>query len=762
MNKAITDGLQLMPPPFTEGLNVWSSGDGTPGSATYDGAGNAALVPADQDFGGCLEMVKTSGTQKLRYKGQTPILPGCYLRVTARVKAMSGALPSVRIAGWAGAPNNSHVGGLDETGPSTTLTSYGEVVEITAIIGSGNRSGVDMVWGTEPAYGHIGLDLTGSNGGVVRVDDLVIEDITQVFLREMMDWVDVRDYGAKGNGVANDAAAFNAADAAADGRWVLVPEGTYRLASSVSMDSRVRFEGTITQPDEEWLILKRNFDYNSYLDAFGEEMTAFRKAWQALLNTSQHESLDLCGRRIELNEPLDMQALVPNKTTYEVRRVIRNGQFVCSAGSGWDTYSFTTSASYSSNSKTLTNVNNVSSVRIGSLVEGAGVGREVYVLGKNVGAKQLTLSQPLWGAASNQNYTFKRFKYIMDFSGFDKVSKLTFTDVEFQCAGQGSGILLAPEGETVHLRDCFFTRVNDRAISSHGRGCQDLQIDRCHFTSDEQSTPNPARKSLAFNVNANDSKIRNNRFQRFRHTAIINGNGHIIMGNHLFQGDGVERGPRLSGITLTYPNAHCFLSGNYIDNCSIEMANEQDGAPEFSSEFTFGGVTMTGNIFTCSSAATSFHFILIKPYGPGHFLQGLNVNGNTFKAINGAIERVEGVDTTHADLDFGLVRNVIFEGNTYNGVSQQTQNPVTLEFNQASEASTWSLNVGDYLPFEGNARTVSSVVMRSDIKNGSNQNLYVMPTVVINAGSGNDLVQLKWPQACRGRVFVTARVDRPT
>lgn len=35
MNKAITDGVVLMPTPFAAGLDVWSSGDGTPGSDTY-------------------------------------------------------------------------------------------------------------------------------------------------------------------------------------------------------------------------------------------------------------------------------------------------------------------------------------------------------------------------------------------------------------------------------------------------------------------------------------------------------------------------------------------------------------------------------------------------------------------------------------------------------------------------------------------------------------------------------------------------------
>ena len=102
MNKAITDGLVLMPPPFSAGLNLWSRGDGTPGSAAWQGQPNAALVTNDQDFAGCLELQKTEATQKLRSFAQTPIQPGLYLRVTARVKAVSGNLPSVRIAAWAG------------------------------------------------------------------------------------------------------------------------------------------------------------------------------------------------------------------------------------------------------------------------------------------------------------------------------------------------------------------------------------------------------------------------------------------------------------------------------------------------------------------------------------------------------------------------------------------------------------------------------------------------------------------------------------
>ena len=172
MNKAITDGLTLTPPPFLDGLAVWSSEDGTPGSVTYDAVGTAAAVPGDVDFGGCLELMKTETVQRLRYTGETPILPGCYLRVTARVKAISGALPSVRIAGWAGRSGGLEASGFVTTGPSVTLDTYGEVVEVSAIVGTGARTGVDLQWGDPAIYGHFGIDLTGPTGGIVRIDDI--------------------------------------------------------------------------------------------------------------------------------------------------------------------------------------------------------------------------------------------------------------------------------------------------------------------------------------------------------------------------------------------------------------------------------------------------------------------------------------------------------------------------------------------------------------------------------------------------------------
>ena len=761
MNKAITDGLALMPPGFANGLGVWSSEDGVPGGVTYDTIGSASVVPGDPDFGSAFELLKTDSIQKIRYTGETPILPGCYLRVRARVKAVSGPLPSVRIAGWAGQSGGTHVTGLVETGASTALTTYGEVVEVSAIIGSGPRTGVDFIWGAPTIYGHFGIDLTGPTGGIVRIDDIEIEDVTSVFHRTMMDWVDIRDYGAVGDGTTDNTGAFLAANTAAAGRGILVPEGVYHLADSVTLEYPARFAGTVTMPDDKHLILRRNFDLPTYAAAFGDEELGFRKGVRALMIFSDHESFDLGGRRLEVTGPIDMAA-ASGQTSYEIRRVIRNGQFNVVPGAAWDTEEQTGTASYDAGTPTqLTGVTNIANIAVGSLVAATGVGREVYVTAKNVGAGTITLSQPLHGAPASQTYTFRRFKYVLDFSGFDRLSKFTLTDVELQCQGVASGILLAPSGETFHLKDSFITKPKDRGVTSHGVGCQDLQIDRCHFTSDEQSVAATARVSLGFNVNANDAKIRDNRFQRFGTTMVLHGNGHLIVGNHWFQGDNVTDGPRVAGLVFTYPNVKSVVTGNYIDNSFIEWTNEHDAAPDFAAEFSFGGLTVTGNIFTVNDAASWFSWIVVKPFGAGHFLQGLSVTGNSFKSLNGTTDRIEKVDDSIAGLVFGSVRNVVFDGNRFNGIGQVTQNPVTVEFDQASEAADWQVDISGWLPFGGKAREVTSVVSEGAITNASAAPVFAMPYVTTETGAGQNEVTLTWPEPVKGRVHVTARVDKP-
>ena len=760
MNKAITDGITFNPLPFSAGLALWSSGDGTPGSPSYAISGSGVFVAADQDFSGCLEILKPDPTTKLRFMGETPILAGCYLQVTARVKAVAGPMPAVAIAGWAGAAGGVQASGLAQAGPAVQLTTYGAVVDVKAIIATADRAGVDMPW-SGALYGHIGLDLTGPSGGLVRIDDIRIEDVSSVFTRDLVGLVDVRDYGAKGDGVTDDSAAFNAADSAADGQTVMVPAGDYLLESNVTMQSPVRFEGRIIQSPNYRFILQRDYDYNAYLAAFQDEEIAFKKAYQALINFSDHDSLDLCGRRVQLSEPVNMQATDPSRTRFETRRVIRNGQFQPADGAAWDTVAVTSQASYSaSDDNRLTNVVDAASIAVGSLVQGNGVGREIYVSAVNVSAQTIELSRPLFDAEGTQVFTFTRFQYMLYFSGYEKLSQFILDDIEFQGRGVASGIMMAPDGFTFHVRDCFVNRPKDRGITSPGRGCQGMMIDRCQLISDEQAVPVADRVSIGFNANANDVKIRNNRTSKFEHFCVLAGSGNLIAGNHWFHGDDEINGVRKGGIIITLPNPKTIFTGNYCDNNFIEWTNEHSSAPAFGSQFSFGGLTITGNMFTTNDVADWFNFIVIKPYGPGHFINGFAVVGNVFRSLNGRIDRVEHVDTTFADLDYSRTRSFAFSANTFHNVNEQVSNPATLSFEQNTEASTWVLGTRNALPFKGYALSVESMMPTGPVTNASGASVHDLPWSLSEQGSDRRDVLLNWGSAVKGRVRYGVRMDQ--
>ena len=761
MNKAITDGLVLMPPAFSAGLNLWSRGDGTPGSGSYLGQPNAAFVPADQDFGGCLELQKMDTVQKVRSFAQTPMQPGLYLRVTVKIKAVSGNLPSVRIAAWAGNIGQTNVTTAPQTATPVALTTYGQVVTVSAIIGAGNRQGVNLVWGTAPVYAYIGLDLTGANGGVVRIDDIVVEDITEAFYRNLMDWVDVRDYGAVGNGVADDTAAFAAADLAAAGRTVLVSKGTYFLAGTITFENAVRFEGTLTMAAASRLICRRNYDLDTYAAAFGSEVEGFKRALQSLFYFNDHVTLSLSGRRVLLSAPINVAA-VCGLTSFNERRVLTNGQLEAAPGTAWDTTTVTSVGTYSVAQPTrLTAVANVANIPVGARVSGTGVGREVYVLSKDIGAASVELSLPLWAAAGTRTFTFDRFKYLLDFSGFSLLSKFEITDMELDCAGISSGVMLPTQGTTFRLADSVISKPKDRGVTSIGEGCQGIFVDQCQFLSNEQSLPAQTRTTIALNINANDAKIRNNRIVRFAHFAVIAGAGTIFLGNHFFQGDDTTAGVRRAGVIFSSTNLKTLMTGNYIDNCFIEWSNEHDPNPEFLNEFSYGGLTLTGNIFTVNDVAPWFRFFVITPRGMGHFINGLSISNNAFRVINGTIDRVEMVDTTYATLDYTRFRNVVFDANTFNGISQITVSPVMVEHTQNTAADTWVVDASAFLPFASRARNVQSLVAEGAITNASNAAQFVMPYVQVEQGAQNALVNLRWPTPVKGMMQVTLRCDNP-
>lgn len=754
------DSAALALPLFSTNLSQWSRQDGTPGSDTYATSGNASFVPADSDFGGALEIQKTESLQRLRAMVKTPLFPGRYLRIRARIKVVTGAFPTVRIAGWAGRANGSHLTGVTEIGPEVVLSHYGRVVEVSAVVGSGARAGVDMVWGAEADHGYFGIDLTGPTGGVVRLDDLEVEDVSGLFLRDLANVVDVRDFGARGDGTSDDRAAFIAADAAAAGREILVPSGVYHVASSLTLESRLRLQGTLSMPRAAVLSLTTQYDLATYVRAFGSEELGLKKALQALMNGVDHTELDMGGRSIALTGPLDLHHAVATQSRSTKRRVLRNGQLFAEGDTAWQPASVTTQAQYSpTQPNLLTNVQNIGAIEVGSRVSGAGVGREVYVRAVNVAAGQLTLSEPLYGALGTQAYGFTRYRYMLDFSGFTKISNFILRDVEFECQGKASGVMLAPVGRLFQITDCSIYKPGHRGITSIGTGCQGMRIDRCAFHTNEGPMPAQNRQSIVLNTNGNDVKLRDNWASNFRHFAVMSGGSNVISGNHFFQGDTEPDGVRLAGIVLANNNPLSTITGNYVDNSFIEWTNEHAPYPDHTSGFSFAALTISDNVFLCGDVAEWFAFIVVKPYGTGHFLQGLNITANSFRSLGDKITRAERVDTSFADLNYGRFRDILIEGNSFNNVQYGMVNPVMAEHTQSTAAQAWMVDSRPYLAFGARARRVESVVARAALRDTNNKIVQEVPWLDYEQGAGGAFVRVNWSKPLRGKVDLKIRMD---
>jgi hypothetical protein len=150
---------------------------------------------------------------------------------------------------------------------------------------------------------------------------------------------------------------------------------------------------------------------------------------------------------------------------------------------------------------------------------------------------------------------------------------------------------------------------------------------------------------------------------------------------------------------------------------------------------------------------------VLAPKGSAHSIAGLSVTGNVFREGTGAVDRVEMVDTTHATLNAGNYRNLVFANNTFNGITQATVSPILVEHTQNTADQTWVLDAGNCLPFGVRARNVESHVLEGPARNAEGTVQWVQPYVEVEQGAGDLFVHLRWPSAVRCKAMVKVRCD---
>lgn len=140
----------------------------------------------------------------------------------------------------------------DATGVEVLVTDRSNTIAAAQVeIQNSVATGTDLTTGAQVAGGRTDLDafLTSIRTSLMAKDGNVlfgaVEKPLWTALRPLDSVYDVRNYGASGGGVVDDAPAIQAAIAAAEagGGTVFFPPGTYRLLSTLTITGTVQFRG---------------------------------------------------------------------------------------------------------------------------------------------------------------------------------------------------------------------------------------------------------------------------------------------------------------------------------------------------------------------------------------------------------------------------------------------------------------------------------------------------------------------------------------
>ena len=155
-------------------------------------------------------------------------------------------------------------------------------------------------------------------------------------------------------------------------------------------------------------------------------------------------------------------------------------------------------------------------------------------------------------------------------------------------------------------------------------------------------------------------------------------------------------------------------------------------------------------------------FYSSKTVGSNHYLNGFTVANNLFKAVNGpTLDRVEIVDTTHADLDHNRTRNLTVTGNIYHSVNERMENPVTVSVSRSSPNQSCGNDVSEHIPFGGRTRTVTAIVPEGQMQDAANLGVFEQPYASVGQGSNGSEFNVTWSKPVKGKIQVTVRSNAP-
>jgi len=543
-------------------------------------------------------------------------------------------------------------------------------------------------------------------------------------------------YGAIGDGVADDRAALAAADAAAIALGApLVITKVHRIASDLTFTagSNVIFEGGSIKPDSGVALGfsataavakvsgKPAFDLTvagslrtTSTDLRGPALkisdyipsnmstaadAGFKAALKDLFNLTYY-SLDLEGRKIVLDAPLDMATITGLTSKADWRR-ITNGKITPSSSfPAVSTVTKTTDCDMTAGSEVITNITSTADLLAWMEVSGTGIPRSTFV--KSVDSStQVTLTRKAMTTGANRTLVFKRHRFIFDFTGFTVLNRFTFDSLNFDLDELASGYLGSQADDIIEFRGCRIVRPETYGICQPDAG-GGLVVDGCDFLTADSAVAPGSRTRIGIACNG-DCRIINNRLAYFKHALIVRAGSAQVIGNHPFSGMSTAS-VHTAGMIFQQASRHT-ITGNYIDNGWLEFTNETFA---YNPAADIGGATVVGNFFTVLASAATELFIVVAPYVANSSFRDLNISGNFFQPLltGGAVAltKVTGYDATNGSVDNNTIESIFMQGNLFNNVTTRQENPATAKFQSLTPwgHTTGSASFTGKMPFDIN------------------------------------------------------------
>lgn len=224
------------------GLN-YPTTDGTSGQVlTTDGSGTLSWTTAGGGTVGTLQTVTDNGattTNNITVQSSANptgenvvVYPNLINVLNGRIQVQTGGQPGINIDGVGTPYINVFGGGYISLGTGTT--SYTEKILLSGSTGQGSFASLVAAGLTYPTS-------DGTSGQVLTTDGAGTLGWSSA--GSSTGYANVKDFGALGNGIADDTAAINAAIASTTG-VVFFPPGDYRVSSGITIGKKIKLQGS--------------------------------------------------------------------------------------------------------------------------------------------------------------------------------------------------------------------------------------------------------------------------------------------------------------------------------------------------------------------------------------------------------------------------------------------------------------------------------------------------------------------------------------